>query len=140
MGGVDSAQGTPSRSRTNCRGSVEGQSNRSVMSPSGQATKPREICFAGLADLLQVSSARIDRKEPGCAAAVCIMIDMGRRARLPLSAALLAGATTWLLADRLEDTFFIPLDHPVIQYAGATTDPVGRLAKRLASGQLRLAS
>jgi hypothetical protein len=65
---------------------------------------------------------------------------MGRRARLPLSAAgaaLLAG-TTWLLADRLEDTFFIPLDHPAIQYAGATSDPVGRLAQRLASGQLRL--
>src|ERR1700730_9934831 len=64
---------------------------------------------------------------------------MGRRARLPLSAAaLLVGATTLLLADRLEDTFFIPLDHPAIQYAGATTDPVGRLVKRLASGQLKL--
>lgn len=66
---------------------------------------------------------------------------MGRRVRLPLSvaaAALLAGAAAWLLADRLEDTFFIPLDHPAIQYAGATTDPVGRLVQRLASGQLKL--
>ena len=65
---------------------------------------------------------------------------MGRRARLPLfaaGAALLAGAT-WLLADRLEDTIFLPLDHPAIQYAGETTDPVGRLAKRLASGQVKL--
>ena len=66
---------------------------------------------------------------------------MGGRARIPLfvaGAALLAGATTWLLADRLEDTFFIPLDHPAIQYGGAISDPVGRLALRLASGQLKL--
>ena len=67
---------------------------------------------------------------------------MSRRSRLPLSAAgvaLLAGAATWLLADRLEDTIFIPLDHPAIQYAGATNDPVGRLAKRLESRQATLA-
>jgi hypothetical protein len=51
--------------------------------------------------------------------------------------AVLAGAT-WLLADRLEDTFFIALDHPAIQYAGATADPVGSLDKRLESGQLKL--
>jgi hypothetical protein len=65
---------------------------------------------------------------------------MDRSARLPLCAAgavLLAGAT-WLLADRLEDTIYIPLDHPAIQYAGGTTDPVGRLAKRLNSGQIKL--
>jgi hypothetical protein len=64
----------------------------------------------------------------------------GPRARLPLLAAgatlLLAAAA--LLAERLEDTIFIPLDHPAILYAGATTDPVGRLAKRLAAGQLKL--
>jgi len=67
---------------------------------------------------------------------------MSRRSRFPLSAAgvaLLAGAATWLLADRLEDTIFIPLDHPAIQYAGATNDPVGRLAKRLESRQATLA-
>ena len=67
---------------------------------------------------------------------------MSRRSRLPLSAAgvaLLAGAATWLLADRLEDTIFIPLDHPAIQYAGTTNDPVGRLAKRLESRQATLA-
>jgi len=66
---------------------------------------------------------------------------MGRRVRLLLpaaGAALLVGASTWLLADRLEDTFFIPLDHPAIQYAGATSDPVGRLVKSLASDQLKL--
>lgn len=66
---------------------------------------------------------------------------MGRRTRLSLfatGAVLLAGATTWLLADRLEDTIFIPLDHPAIQYAGETGDPVGRLAKRLDSRQLTL--
>src|SRR5689334_14697196 len=66
---------------------------------------------------------------------------MGRRVRLLLpaaGAALLVGASTWLLADRLEDTIFIPLDHPAIQYAGATSDPVGRLVKRLASDQLKL--
>ena len=51
--------------------------------------------------------------------------------------ALLAGAT-WLLADRLEDTFFIPLDHPAIQYAGPSSDPVGNLERRLESGQLKL--
>ena len=65
---------------------------------------------------------------------------MDRSARLPLAAAcavLLAGST-WLLADRLEDTIYIPLDHPAIQYAGGTTDPVGRLTKRLDSGQIKL--
>ena len=65
---------------------------------------------------------------------------MSQRARLPLIAAgaavLLAAAG--LLAERLEDTIFIPLDHPAILYAGATTDPVGRLAKRLDAGQLKL--
>jgi hypothetical protein len=65
---------------------------------------------------------------------------VGQRIRFPLLAAgaallLLAAA---LLAERLEDTIFIPLDHPAILYAGATTDPVGRLAKRLADGQLKL--
>jgi len=65
---------------------------------------------------------------------------MGARTRFPLlvagAAFLLAVAA--LLAERLEDTIFIPLDHPAILYAGATTDPVGRLATRLAAGQLKL--
>src|SRR4051812_15956060 len=65
---------------------------------------------------------------------------MGRYIPLPLAAAgaalLLCGG--WLLADRLEDTIFIPLDHPAIQYAAETTNPVARLAKRLDSGQVNL--
>ena len=45
----------------------------------------------------------------------------------------------WLLADRLEDTFFIPLDHPAIQYAGrAPDDAVARLGQRLDSGKATL--
>ncbi len=52
--------------------------------------------------------------------------------------AVLVAAATWLLADRLEDTIYIPLDHPAIQYAGGATDPVGRLAKRLDGGQIKL--
>jgi hypothetical protein len=64
---------------------------------------------------------------------------MGPRALaslLAVGAALLLAAA--LVAERLEDTIFIPLDHPAILYAGATADPVGRLAKRLATGQLKL--
>ena len=67
------------------------------------------------------------------------IIVMRLRARFPFlaaGAALLLGAA--LAAERLEDTIFIPLDHPAILYAGATTDPVGRLAKRIDSGQLKL--
>jgi hypothetical protein len=43
-----------------------------------------------------------------------------------------------LLADRLEDTFYIPLDHPAIDYAHAPQDPVAQLEKRLESGQAKL--
>jgi len=65
---------------------------------------------------------------------------MSPRARLSLLAAAAAVflAAVALVAERLEDTIFIPLDHPAILYAGATTDPVGRLAKRLAAGQSKL--
>ena len=65
---------------------------------------------------------------------------MSPRARLSLFAAAAAVflAAVALVAERLEDTIFIPLDHPAILYAGATTDPVGRLAKRLAAGQSKL--
>jgi hypothetical protein len=48
-------------------------------------------------------------------------------------------AATWVLADRLEDTFYIPLDNPAIRYAQPTTeDPVARLEKRIESGQIKL--
>jgi hypothetical protein len=42
-------------------------------------------------------------------------------------------AGTWALADRLEDTIYVPLDHPAIQYAQAPDDPIARLEKRLES-------
>src|ERR1700674_882309 len=45
---------------------------------------------------------------------------------------------TLALADRLEDTFYIPLDHPAIQYALPPQDPVARLQQRLESGQGKL--
>jgi len=47
-------------------------------------------------------------------------------------------AATWGLADRLEDTLYVPLDHPAIQYAQAPSDPVARLEKRLESGEAKL--
>ncbi len=65
---------------------------------------------------------------------------MRHRARFPFLAAcaILLLVAVALLAERLEDTIFVPLDHPAILYEGATADPVGRLAKRLADGQLKL--
>ena len=50
----------------------------------------------------------------------------------------LAAGATWALADRLEDTFYVPLDHPAIGYARPANDPVARLEKRLESGQAKL--
>jgi hypothetical protein len=43
-----------------------------------------------------------------------------------------------LLAERLEDTFYVPLDDPAIQYAGLASDPIARLEKQLESGQAKL--
>src|SRR3984957_14860557 len=43
-----------------------------------------------------------------------------------------------LLADRLEDTFYVPLDDPAIQYAGPVSDPVARVEKQLESGKIKL--
>ena len=66
---------------------------------------------------------------------------MSRRARFPIFVAgvFVIACTTLLLADRLEDTFFIPLDHPAIQYADrAPDDAVARLAQRLDSGTAKL--
>jgi hypothetical protein len=53
------------------------------------------------------------------------------------SAALGLG-TVWAVADRLEDTFYVPLDHPAIRYYQEPADPVARLQKRLENGQARL--
>ena len=66
---------------------------------------------------------------------------MTRRTRLPIlaaGAAVVIGAS-WLIADRLEDTLFIPLDHPAIQYGNREpTDPVARLAEKLEDKQVKL--
>ncbi|HUA19300.1 MAG TPA: hypothetical protein VMB25_11195 [Bryobacteraceae bacterium] len=51
---------------------------------------------------------------------------------------LLAAGAIWLCAERLEDTFYVPLDDPAIQYAGPTGDPVARLEQRLEAGQAHL--
>jgi len=42
------------------------------------------------------------------------------------------------LADRLEDTFYIPLDDPAIHYAAPASDRVARLEKQLESGKAKL--
>src|SRR5271154_385850 len=43
-----------------------------------------------------------------------------------------------VLADRLEDTFYVPLDDPAIQYAGPVSDPIAQLEKQLESGKTKL--
>ena len=52
------------------------------------------------------------------------------RVALLCSLALLAVGVV-LLAERLEDTFYVPLDDPAIQYAGPVSDPIATLEKRL---------
>ena len=60
------------------------------------------------------------------------------RIRFAAAAAILLIAA-WALAERLEDTFFIPPDHPAIQYAQRpANDPVALLDKRLRRGQVTL--
>jgi len=59
------------------------------------------------------------------------------RSLVALSAALGLGAA-WALADRLEDTFYVPLDHAAIRYYQEPSDPVARLQKRLEGGQTKL--
>ncbi|MBZ5636220.1 MAG: hypothetical protein LAO55_24080 [Acidobacteriia bacterium] len=63
---------------------------------------------------------------------------MNPRVPFALAAALLA-SVTWGLAQQLEDTFYIPLDDPAIQYGQRPVDdPVARLEQRLESGQVKL--
>jgi hypothetical protein len=50
--------------------------------------------------------------------------------------ALAVGVAVW--ADRLEDTFYVPLDDPAIQYATPASDAVARLEKQLESGKAKL--
>jgi len=42
------------------------------------------------------------------------------------------------LADRLEDTFYVPLDDPAIQYAGPVSDPIAQVEKQLESQKIKL--
>jgi hypothetical protein len=51
-------------------------------------------------------------------------------------AALVAGAVVF--AERLEDTFYVPLDDPAIQYAGPVSDPIAQLEKQLENGKAKL--
>jgi hypothetical protein len=57
---------------------------------------------------------------------------------LAVGIAIVLAAATWALADRLEDTLYVPLDHPAIQYSQPPNDPVARLEKRLESGDAKL--
>lgn len=57
--------------------------------------------------------------------------------RVILVLLLIAGAV-WLFAERLEDTFYVPLDDPAIQYQGPANDPVAQLEQRLEKGQTTL--
>ena len=43
-----------------------------------------------------------------------------------------------IFADRLEDTFYVPLDDPAIQYAGPVSDPIAHLEKQLESQKTKL--
>ena len=62
---------------------------------------------------------------------------MDRKAVLTLLS-LLAGVT-WILAQQLEETFYIPLDDPAIQYERRPlNDPVARLQQRLERGEVKL--
>jgi hypothetical protein len=67
---------------------------------------------------------------------------MGRRVLLSLLlviGAVILITATGALADRMEDTFYVPPDHPAIQYAGrAPDDAVARLDKQLESGRVKL--
>src|ERR1700733_9313131 len=51
-------------------------------------------------------------------------------------ATLAVGAVVF--ADRLEDTFYVPLDDPAIQYAGPVSDPIARLEKSLENQKAKL--
>jgi len=61
------------------------------------------------------------------------MRNLRRKAFIFVSA-----AVVWAQGERLEDTFYVPLDHPAIRYAQQAGDPVARLEKRMESGQAKL--
>lgn len=47
-------------------------------------------------------------------------------------------SSAWAQTERLEDTFYVPLDHPAIRYSQPANDPVARLEKRMENGQVKL--
>jgi hypothetical protein len=62
---------------------------------------------------------------------------MDRKAIYALLVAL--AGVTWAIAQQLEETFYIPLDDPAIQYGQRpANDPVARLEQRLEGGQAKL--
>jgi hypothetical protein len=58
--------------------------------------------------------------------------------RVALCCGLAALAAVVVLADRLEDTFYVPLDDPAIQYAAPASDSIAGLEKQLESGKAKL--
>ena len=59
---------------------------------------------------------------------------MNTRVALVFAGGLVA-FVTWAIAQQLEETFYIPLDDPAIQYGQRpATDPVARLQRRLERG------
>jgi hypothetical protein len=63
---------------------------------------------------------------------------MQRRFLVVLLASGVVALAGWALADRLEDTLYIPLDHPAIRYYQQPSDLVTALMKRVESGQAKL--
>ena len=47
-------------------------------------------------------------------------------------------ASAVILAERLEDTFYIPLDDPAIEYAQPASDAIAQLERKLESGKIKL--
>jgi len=63
---------------------------------------------------------------------------MNTRVALVFAGGLVA-FVTWAIAQQLEETFYIPLDDPAIQYGQRpATDPVARLQQRLERGETKL--
>jgi hypothetical protein len=58
--------------------------------------------------------------------------------RVALLSVLALAICVVILADRLEDTFYVPLDDPAIQYAGPVSDPIARLEKLLETQKIKL--
>ncbi len=58
--------------------------------------------------------------------------------RLALVCALALLVSVVVLAERLEDTFYVPLDDPAIQYAGPVSDRIARLEKQLEAQKIKL--